>query len=312
MENFLDKTTFQYYDADITKCKPIGKVSIREFIEAHRCPKPSIVELFTQISNASALGDLKLKASLKKQLYYFTPSINVKNWRSYENIESFNEIFQVDFDGISWAEELRDELFEKLSCVVCAYVSPSKFGCKLLIRVPLCSSVEEFKSYVYGLFSFLQKYAGLDIATRNIAIPLFLSMDENIKWRENPTVWSIKGVQKDEFNLDSIDPDFEATDELSKEDILGVATHIKNTIGLADKNQVGHLYVKNSALIAGGYTARYLNIDEYRMLDYLIKCIEESDYLQKGLKGYKKTANTMFNLGLKSPLEYKNNGKNKQ
>lgn len=306
MDNFLDKVKMDFYPADITKCKPIGEVSIREFIEAHRNPKPAIVELFTQISDASAKGDLKLKNEIKKGLFYFVPSVKVLNWRNYENIQSYNPVLQVDFDNIQWAEELRDELFNKLSCVICAYVSPSKFGCKLLVRVPECSSIVELKSYIYGLYSYLQVYTGFDPAPKNVILPLYLSMDRDIKWRENATVWDIRGIQKDEFNINFIDLDFEATDKLSTEDIMNVAKHVKNTIGLADKNQVGHSAVISGSMIASGYAAQYTNIDEDKMFDYLTKCIEESEYLQKNLSGYLKTAKTMFQKGLSAPLEYKN------
>lgn len=304
---YLDDVKFQYYPSDIKACKPIGKVTIRQFIEAHRNPKQEIVETFNKISVAASKGDLKLKNELKKGLFYFTPSVNVGGWRNYNSVVSYNNIVQLDFDGIYWAEEFRDELFDKLDCVICAYCSPSKLGVKALVRIAECNSIEECKSYIYGLFYYLQFYIGHDTATKNIILPLYLSMDPNIKWREDPSIWSIRGYQEDEFDMDSIDLDFEADEKLDREGLEGIARHIKNTIGRADIEQIGHKNVLNAGLISGGYAAMYINIDEDRMLEYLLDLIEESDYLSKDVHSYKKTAQTMFNKGLLLPIPYKKN-----
>lgn len=302
--SYLDDVKFQYYPSDIKSCKPIGKITIRQFIESHRNPKKEIVETFNKISDAASKGDLKLKNELKKGLFYFTPSVDVEGWRNYDSILKYNSVIQLDFDGISWAEEFRDELFNKLDCVICAYCSPSKMGVKALVRIAECNSIEECKSYIYGLFYYLQYYIGHDAATKNIILPLYLSMDPDIKWRENPSVWSIRGYQEDEFDMNSIDLDFESDEKLDREGLEGIARHIKNTIGRADIEQVGHKFVLSASLIAGGYASMYTNIDENMMLEYLFTLIEESEYLSKDISGYKKTAETMFNKGVLSPLTY--------
>jgi len=304
--SYLDDVSFQYYPADITKCAPMGEVSLRSFIESHRTPNKDIEELFTQISKAASLGDLKKKNELKKGLYYFTPCVKVDKWRDYSNILSFSGLMQIDFDGIRHAEEFRDELFEKLGCVVCAYVSPSKLGMKALVRIPICKSVDEYKSYAYGLFHYLERYIGFDAATKNPILPLYLSIDPNIRSREDPFTWDLQGLQIDEFDMSKVDPDFEASEHLSEDDLRGVAKHIKNTISQADRHQVGHKYVVSGALLAGGYASMYSNINQDLMLDYIFRCIDESYYLQKDTSGYKKTATTMYKKGLLAPLEYDN------
>lgn len=304
--SFLSDIKFQYYPADIEKCIAIGEVTLQEFIDAHRNPKKAILETFNKISKAAAVGDLKLKNELKKSLYYFTPSARFDGWRKYDNIVfPTTQVVQIDFDGITNAAELRDELFEKLSCVVCAYLSPSRLGCKMLIRVPACYSIEELKSYIYGLYSFLERYKGFDAAPANISLPLYLSHDADIKWRENPTVWSRKGIKVNEFDMTKFDPNYEATDELSKEDLLVVAERVKAVIMMADKEQVGHKNVVAGSLLAGSTASYYKNINEDKMFEYLISCIEECNYLQKNLQGYKKTAQTMYNSALNRPSEFK-------
>jgi hypothetical protein len=301
---YLDEIKFQYYPADIKECVAVGDLSIREFIESHRNPKKGVLETFKLISTAAAMGDLKLKNELKKGLFYFTPSVWVNGWRNYTNIDYFTGLIQLDFDGITNAAELRDELFDKLSCVVCAYLSPSRLGCKMLVRVPVCNSIDELKSYIYGLYSFLEKFKGFDPAPKNVILPLYLSHDPDIKWREEPQIWSKKGIQVNEFDTSTIDPDFQADESLGREGILGVSRHIKNTINLADKMQVGHSHVVAASLISGGYCAQYMNINQDRMFEYLLNCIDESEYLQKDLKSYKITAKTMFNRGLTKPMKY--------
>ena len=307
MDNYLNQVKFQYYFSDIKSCKPIGKLSLRQFIESHKNPKQEIVELFTKISDAAAKGDLKLKNELKKKLFYFTPSVTVDGWRNYDSIIGYNNIVQLDFDGITWAEEFRDELFNKLECVICAYCSPSKLGVKALVRIDECNSIKDCKSYIYGLFHYLQYYIGHDTATKNVVLPLYLSMDKDIKWRDNPSVWSIRGYQENEFDIDFIDSDFEPDEKLDEKSKEGAAQHIKNMIGRADVEQIGHKNVLNASLISGGYAAMYSNIDESKMLGYLLNLIDESEYLSKDVSGYKKTAQDMFNKGLLLPIKYNKN-----
>jgi len=80
---------FPYYAADIEKTRPLGMVTIYQFFEAIRNPKPHIIETFELIRQAELDGDMARKAELKVKLYSFTPCVIVKNNRSYADIQSF-------------------------------------------------------------------------------------------------------------------------------------------------------------------------------------------------------------------------------
>lgn len=306
--SYLDDVKFQYYPANIKIVRPLGELSLREFIRAIKNPQEKIKNLFKEIKKASADGDTSLKAKLKKQLFYFTPCVNTDGeGRAYKNVNSWTGLVQFDVDGILNPEEFRDWFFENCKSCVVSGVSSSGLGVKGLIRIPKVNSVEEYKSYFYGISHYMEKCKGWDTAPKNSCLPFFLFNDENLKFRENPSIWTTKGYQEDAFDMNSVDLDFESSEELDREGLEGIARHIKNTIGRADIEQIGHKNVVSSSLLAGGYASMYLNIDEDKMLEYLITLIEESKYLQKDMNNYKKTANTMFNKGLLSPISYKKN-----
>lgn len=306
---YLDKVKFDYYEADIKKCNPIGRLTLRQFIEANKNPNDKIKNLFTKIADAAKRGNLKLKAELKKQLYFFTPCVLMLGWRSYKNIEKFTGLMQIDFDSIINAEAFRDELFKKCSFVICAYVSPSKLGVKALIRIPIVKTVDEFKSYFYGLSYYLERYPGYDPAPKSPVLSFYLSYDPDLKFRENPTIWDIKGGQYDEFPL-ATESDFEPSENLTPEIYKNIIKHIKNCIRKADKESIGHPNVRSAALIAGGYVSQYIGLNKDDIKNMLIEEIKKSSYLNKDLEGYLKTMNQMFNKGLRAPIEYGKKNKN--
>lgn len=305
---YLDNIKFQFYPADIEKTSPIGVIALRQFIQSHKNPSGKVLELFDNIEKASAIGDKALKSELKKQLFCFTPGVFIKKGgrRRYCDIESYTGLFQGDFDGITNAESFKEFIFNNYPSVVCAYLSPSRLGVKLIVRIPICNSVEEVKEYIYGFFSEVEKYRGFDPAPKNICLPLFLSYDKDILYREEPEIWTKKGVQINEFDLDKIDLDFEAEDLASDNLKLEIVKLMKNMINLANTEQNGHKNVVRASLVMGGMSAYYKNIDENEVLDYLIECIESCDYLKKDLNGYKKTAKTLFRTGTLSPIPLKN------
>ena len=173
-----------------------GYVSIDRFVEANRNPKPSIAKLLSDIKKASADNDKKLKTQLKEKLIFFTPSVIIplEERRKYGNIESFTGMAQLDFDGldVEKAIEFKEFLFENYKEFYCVYLSPSKKGVKGIMRIPICKEVKEYQDYYRAIEEEFETYDGFDPAPKNAVLPLYISHDVFIRYRENAKVWSIK------------------------------------------------------------------------------------------------------------------------
>lgn len=304
--SYLD-TTFSYYPAKIETTVPLGEISLYDYLYKIKNPRPEIVEIFKKIEKASLDGDKKRKAELKQTLWYFTPCIKTDGLgRSYDNIVEWNEILIVDLDNLDkdFAVEMRDYLFNTYPFIIASFLSASKKGCKLLVRIPKCTSVEQFKSYFYGLMAEFQFYQGIDFSSKNCCLPNFLTHDEGLKYRIDATVWDGIGIQIDEFK--EFDGVIEPLETVEQEDIDGIKLFLKRMIAKVDVEQSGHNLVRSTSLLGGAYCGMgYMSYEEVR--DYIFELIENSEYLQKGLRGYKKTAEQMITIGITSPLKYSRN-----
>lgn len=305
--NILD-IKIQYFPGRIWLSKPLGNITLRQFIESHKNPKDNIKEIFKQIAEAEKNEDWETKGKLKQNnLYYFTPCVNLNGkGRSYENIlkkDGFNSIVVWDFDHIPIdADEFRDKLFEKYKCIICAYKSPSSNGVKALVRIPKVSSTDEFKSYFYAMSYEMEHVKSFDNSGQNCCLPLFLSWDENIRWREDPEVWTQRGGKYDEF--EAYTGNFEEVEDVSDEDKKEVLKIAYSIIKKADEEQTGHGFVLSSSTLLGGYIPTgYITYDEAE--SYMFKWIDESPYLSTKASTYKKTAVTMLTKGMNAPLYLK-------
>lgn len=297
--NFIDQIKFQYFPSNIWEAVPLGVITLRQFLNSHKNPKPNIIEVFSKIKEAARIGDLETKDKLKQEnLFSFTPSaiLNGKG-RAYENVVGFNPIMVFEFDKIDHAEHLKEELFRRLDCVVAAYISPSRRGVKFLIRIPTPKSIKEYKEYWCGLAYHLSKFEGFDPVNFNLVLPLFLSYDTDILVNEHAKEWTKKGAKIDSFKVST--EVFVAPEDINEKDKAEVTSLIKYLIGRIVDN--GHTQVLSVSTCMGGFVASgYICTED--ALELLMDCIEASDYLAKGVSGYKKTAKTMFNKGLASPL----------
>lgn len=300
MSNYLnfDEIRFQYYPAAVWKITPLGTLTLRQFIESHRSPKPTILNVFKEIEEAAFTGDLKRKDHLKQNnLYYFLPSCIMEGGRSYEHIVEFLPLMVVEFDKIDYAEELKQELFGRLKSCVAAYLSPSRRGCKFIIRIPKPKSIEEYKEYYCGLAYYLERFENFDPANFNISLPLFLSYDENILVREDAEEWSTRGGKLNAFK--PYEGDFNAPEDINLEDRDEAIRIVTNCINRIEDN--GHGQVVSASCLIGGYVgAGYISMEDAEELLY--ELIGDNQYLSKGLNGYKKTALTMLQKGASAPL----------
>lgn len=296
----LKEIKFPYFPSNIETRKPLGEISLYELLYAIKHPKKEIVNIFKQIQEASSAGNKELKAQLKAKLWYFTPCVQLDGkGRSYENIISWTTVLVVDIDNIDYeyAVELKQHFFETYSFVIASFLSSSRRGVKLLVRIPNCKAIEEFKSYFYGLMDEFQYYRGIDFSSKNCVLPFYLTYDEDLLYRLDATEWNRKGIQVDEFK--TYEGDIIPVDNVTEEDIK----HIKNIIRKMFNSitDTGHLIVRSASLLMGGYTSAYgLDLDEMR--DFIFELIDDTPYLQKSLKTYKKTASDMLLKGSLSPV----------
>lgn len=297
----MEEVSFFYYPADVHIPTPLGRVTFAQFLKANKEPKDEIISLFSQIEEATKKGDLNLKGKLKSKLFYFTPCVETDGiGRCYSNIRGFTGLMVLDFDKLDNAPAFKQFLFDNLKCVVAAYLSPSKKGCKFIVRIPKCQTIDEFKSYFYGLGFYMEKYEGFDPSTQNCILPLYLSYDPELLYREDAEVWDIKGEKIDEFKV--FEGEIEVLEEVSEEERARVKKIIK---GSMDKIvDTAHYIVRSTALCGGGYVASGYYTQE-EMEDMIIDMIEKNPYCKKNLTGYKKTAKEMIVKGMKSPLYLK-------
>jgi hypothetical protein len=297
----MENISFFYYPSDVRIPKPLGEVTFKQFLNANKNPKKGIAEIFKRIEEATKAGNDELKTYLKSHLYYFTPCVKTDgNGRCYTNVIGFTGLAVLDFDKLPDAPAFKQFLFDNLKCVVAAYLSPSKKGCKFIVRIPKCQTIDQFKSYFYGLGYYMEKYEGFDPSTQNCILPLYLSIDPDLLYREDAEVWDIKGEKLDEFKY--FEGEVKALENVTENERDRVFSILNRS--MAKIVDSGHYIVRSTALSAGGYIASgYISKEEAE--DLLFKLIDDNAYLKKNTRGYKQTTKEMIARGMKSPLYLK-------
>lgn len=301
--SYLD-TIIDFFPSSVYVTERLGQCTLRQMLEAVKNPKPEIKQKFKEIEKASVEGNKELKARLKSQLYYFLiPVCTNGGGRTYGHIERFNGLGLIDVDNLAKdvAVSLKSWLFQTYPFVVASFLSASKHGVKLIVRIPVASSVEEFKSYMYGLFDEFQYIDHFDPSSKNPMLPSYLTYDENILVREDAVVSEYIGIMEDEFHI--TEEDFDPI-EIELSDVPKIKRLYKRIIELVDIDQTAHLKIRNLGLICGGHIASGY-FDEEEIREYLFGLMEETSYLHKGMRGYKKTLVQMINRGKLSPIAYR-------
>lgn len=295
------KTKLQYYPASVYETIPLGTCTLSAMLEAIKNPRSNILELFKKIEQASQEGNKKLKDQLKSKLYYFSPCVFTDGkGRKYENIINFTGLLILDFDNLTEeiAKELKQFLFDEYPFVIASFLSSSKKGVKVLVRIPIVNSIEDFKSLFYGLAVKMQWIKGFDGSSQNCMLPNYLTYDYDILIREDAIEFTGLGYKVDEFKTKEIGEviPLENVTEEDKEDIL---KQIRNMFKNITDN--GHIPVRSASLLLGGFqSAGYFTEEEVEAI--LFDLVDETPYLQAKPNVYKRTVKEMLNRGKLAPL----------
>lgn len=283
---------FNYYDANIKNSNSLGTVDLIKVLNAIKNPKPKYLELFNQIKIADENNDIALKQKLKASLYSFTPCVLVEGTRCYDNIKKWTGLLVLDFDHleIDYAIEFKQALFTEYNYIIACWLSASKHGVRAIISIPECTSVNEFKYYFNAVEKELNIYNGFDPATKNCILPMFLSYDADLLYRENFTTFTKKLIPIER--------------PIVKQFIINDKTpYIEKIIynQLQKITDAGHPILRATAFLLGGYIAAGY-IDQYIATDSIIRMIQSHYYLSKKQDIYIKTAKTMIEKGQSKPV----------
>lgn len=295
-----------YYNGNIYDPVVVGHLTLEQWANANREPKLHVQEILHQVSQCGK--DHKRKQELKTKLFYVTPSVFIPRGtkRQYTNIEYFTGYAQLDFDklnSIKEAQDLRDYLFNQYDCIMMAYLSPSKLGVKCIIQIPRVQDVEEYKDYYAAIETQMKEESdNFDHAPFNCVLPLFISMDPDLKYRPDPTVWTVKEdrtVNYAHLNEKESECGRGMTDAAKS---LHTIAQFKTKIDeIVDGD--GHPRMRSACLVLGSRAgAEYIDIQQATELAHY--CIESNGYLRKKLNTYLKSADWAINQGYRNPAYY--------
>ena len=288
---------FQYYSNNIGSSKPIGFVPLDKFIVAHKNPREETQIVFSKIAQAEAKGDMKTKAELKQEnLFFFTPCVKLNGGRKYSDIVSFTGLLVLDFDHIDNAAEFKLHLFNEHPYIIAAWLSPSKKGVKALVKIPAAKDVNEFKEYFNAIIEIMELFDGFDSCNKNSVLPLFQSYDPDLLHRTDATTFTDRKQVKEYKYEASLIPIIIDPTEKQKQSVYNIIRFSINKI-----SGEGHQQLRGASIMLGGYVASgYVSF--YEAEQYIFSLIETNMYLQKGVRGYKKTASWGINEGTKRQL----------
>jgi hypothetical protein len=216
--------------------------------------------------------------------------------RKYANIQHWTGLLVLDFDHLATdvAVEFKEYLFNEYKCIITAWLSASRHGVRALVKIPVCTSVDEFKHYFAGIERHLNCYNGFDKAPKNCILPMFISYDSDIMHRTDAQTWSTK-------HIEIIPP---AVKQYIVDDKTSVIEKIIakriNTI-----TDTGHIILRATSYLLGGYVgANYIDYND--AISLINNLIDSQSYLSKKPDVYKTTAKQMVDKGLNFPTYLQN------
>lgn len=292
---------FSYFSSDITKCKPLGVCSIGDMIKAIKSPNKRILGIIEKIQEASETGDEETKQHLKTKLYFFTPAVIVRDWRNYDNIDSFSGLMTFDFDKLdkNHALELKHFIFDNYDFVVAAWLSVSKKGVRVLVKIPEVETIDQYKSFFLAIENYEKfgQFQGFDPIVKNPVQPLFISHDPDLLYRDDYTNYMRMYIEPEKINPPEQFKSYPYSQD-DKEKLLNIVSQKINNI-----SDNGHHPLRAAAFYMGGYVASGV-ITENDAIDFLNKKIDNHHYLKQKADTYKKTVVYMVRKGQSKPLTF--------
>jgi hypothetical protein len=292
---------FPYYSGNIYKPEVLGYVSLENFIYMHENPSQRSLKLFSEIRKAETP---EIKRNLKQKLFAFTPSVVIKPGESrvYDNIHRFTGLMQIDYDGLTFDNSnwLKYHLFRHWPSVVCSYLSPSGRGVKCLLRTKIPLDVEHFKAMHKALTKGVMWRDKFDVSTKNCILPLFLSADRDILYRDfsEAEPWDLEDWSVTKHETMKTEKPASYLQDAGNSRVLRILRRSINDIV-----DFGHPQVRTASLVLGSRVgAGYITESEARQ--EIESLIRQNPYLAKGVKNYINTANWGITEGIKNPKYY--------
>ena len=292
-DKILFNPRFNYCTGNIKNAKVQGAVSCAVWLTRIREPRSWMVDLIAKIRTER---DESVKANLKTKLPSVTPAVQFARGdaRAYKNIKTFTGIMMMDFDKIEEAPDFRDYLFEEYPYIFATWLSSSGRGVRAMVRVPESKTTDEFKSRFKALRKVFLQYNGFDSAPQNSVLPLFYSIDAEIKFNL---------FRSEIFNDIHVEPvrENKPVEWVKPSDVKSkwAIDNVKKAINKITDN--GHPQLRAAAYCLGGYVgAGYLG--EGEAIGLIEALIDANTYLSIKPDVYKQTAKTMIIKGQREPL----------
>jgi hypothetical protein len=197
-------------------------------------------------------------------------------------------------ESVEYAKEFKEYLFNKNKFIISSWLSASKRGVRAVVKIPVCTSVDEFKHYFNAIERELNCYNGFDPAPKNCVLPLFISYDPEILTRTDYTTWKQKYIPLEKPPVIQY--------------IVSDKTNVIEKIILNRINTItdsGHSILRATAYLLGGYVgAGY--VDYNYSIQMINNMIDSHHYLSQKGYVYKKTAKTMIDKGINQPTYLQN------
>lgn len=306
--------SFSYFAGNIKDSSCKGLVTLEKFLKAIVNPKPETKAKLDLIRKATAEGNQDLKNKLKTQLYSFTPCVAIPTHkrRKLDNINNFTGLVSLDFDKLDSekvADEFKEYLFNKYKWIIAAWKSSSGKGVRAIGSIPYVYSRDEFRLYYDAIELELQGYAGYDKAPRNCVLPLFISHDPNLLFRDYYKIFR-QTFDKEKFEREKLQREFEKikVNRAIKGSISDSIKTSKSIEFIQEKlravSNCGHPIVRATAYSIGGLIQNDYITEHEAMTTFEIE-IKSHFYLSEKASTYMQTVKDMIKEGRKKPYELK-------
>ena len=215
--------------------------------------------------------------------------------RSTENIESYTGLITIDFDHLPYGFMGMNPIISCKNYIYSSFISPSEDGLKCVLKIPVVNSVEEYKSYFYGIctefnISVDSKIYFPDLSCCDPTRLLFESFDPNIYinnesliWEKTASIDAAKAIVQEPksksnklstvstlaYNIPSQQYQPSTPIDIAKRVFKTLEDNIVNA-GIGNR----HYSVLKMARLAGGYIASNL-INENEVLTFLKEKVKE-------------------------------------